>query len=92
MNDVRLVLRDDQGVRMEPHCHGKVGDPGHSGGDNRMFLERCRGSCGRRRRGATCRRCSATGTASSGASRGGRTTVFGGIFSRRWPTIPTSNR
>ena len=38
MTDVRLVLRDDQGVRMEPHCHGKVGDPGRSGGDNRMFL------------------------------------------------------
>lgn len=39
MSNVRLVLRDDQWLRMEQHCHGKASDPGRSGGDNRMFLE-----------------------------------------------------
>ena len=24
---------------MEPHCLGKTGDPGRSGGDNRLFVE-----------------------------------------------------
>lgn len=24
---------------MAPHCHGKPGDPGRSGGDNRLFVE-----------------------------------------------------
>ena len=39
MEGVRLVLRDDQWVKMEPHCLGKPTDPGRSGGDNRVFLE-----------------------------------------------------
>jgi transposase len=39
MDDVRLVLRDDQWLQMEPHCRGKPTDPGRSGGDNRWFLE-----------------------------------------------------
>lgn len=39
MDADRLVLRDDQWARTEPHCHGKVSDPGRSGGDNRLFVE-----------------------------------------------------
>lgn len=39
MDDVRRVLRDDQWLKMEPHCRGKANDPGRSGGDNRWFLE-----------------------------------------------------
>jgi transposase len=35
----RFVLTDAQWARMEPHCLGKVGDPGRSGADNRRFVE-----------------------------------------------------
>ena len=35
----RFVLSDAQWAKMEPHCLGKPGDPGRSGGDNRLFLE-----------------------------------------------------
>jgi transposase len=35
----RFVLTDAQWAKMEPHCLGKVSDPGRSGGDNRLFLE-----------------------------------------------------
>jgi len=36
---VRMVLTDEQWLRMEPHCLGKRGDPGRSGIDNRRFME-----------------------------------------------------
>ena len=39
MDEVRLVLRDDQWAKMEPHCLGKFTDPGRSGKDNRLFIE-----------------------------------------------------
>ena len=39
METVRLMLRDDQWARMEPHCLGKASDPGRSGSDNRRFVE-----------------------------------------------------
>lgn len=35
----RLILTDEQWERVAPHLPGKVGDPGRSGKDNRMFLE-----------------------------------------------------
>ena len=35
----RFVLTDAQWAKMEPHCLGKPGDPGRSGGNNRLFLE-----------------------------------------------------
>jgi transposase len=35
----RLILRDEQWERLAPHVPGKVGDPGRSGADNRMFFE-----------------------------------------------------
>lgn len=35
----RTVLTDGQWAKMEPHCLGKVGDPGRSGKDNRLFVE-----------------------------------------------------
>jgi len=35
----RLVLTDAQWSLMEPHCLGKVSDPGRTGGDGRLFLE-----------------------------------------------------
>ena len=35
----RFVLTDAQWARLEPHCLGKKGDPGRSGGDNRLFIE-----------------------------------------------------
>jgi transposase len=35
----RMVLRDDQWARMAPLLPGKVGDPGRSAADNRLFLE-----------------------------------------------------
>ena len=35
----RLKLSDEQWERIAPHLPGKVGDPGRSGEDNRMFLE-----------------------------------------------------
>jgi transposase len=35
----RLTLTDAQWAKMEPHCLGKIGDPGRSGKDNRLFVE-----------------------------------------------------
>ena len=35
----RLILSDGQWERVAPHLPGKVGDPGRSGANNRMFLE-----------------------------------------------------
>jgi len=35
----RMCLTDGQWARMEPHCLGKVGDAGRTGGDGRVFLE-----------------------------------------------------
>jgi transposase len=35
----RLVLTDVQWKAMAPHCLGKFGDPGQTGGDARLFLE-----------------------------------------------------
>ena len=35
----RLILTDAQWAKMEPHCLGKVGDPGRSGSNNRVFVE-----------------------------------------------------
>ena len=39
MAQERFVITDRQWALIEPHCLGKVSDPGRSGGDNRMFLE-----------------------------------------------------
>ncbi|RTR11454.1 transposase, partial [Azospirillum griseum] len=39
MSGVRLILKDHQWDRMEPHLPGKRGDPGRTGADNRLFLE-----------------------------------------------------
>jgi hypothetical protein len=33
------VLTDAQWAKMEPHCLGKLIDPGRSGSDNRRFVE-----------------------------------------------------
>jgi transposase len=35
----RLILSDEQWERVAPHLSGKVGDPGRSAADNRMFVE-----------------------------------------------------
>ena len=35
----RFVLTDAQWAKMEPHCLGKVTDPGRSGANNRLFVE-----------------------------------------------------
>jgi transposase len=35
----RLILSDEQWERVAPHLPGKVGDPGRSGADNRLFVE-----------------------------------------------------
>jgi transposase len=35
----RLLLCDDQWLRIEPMLHGKAGDRGRSGADNRLFVE-----------------------------------------------------
>jgi hypothetical protein len=44
----RFVLTDAQWAKMEPHCLGKVSDPGRTGGDNRLFLEAVLWICHRR--------------------------------------------
>lgn len=36
---VRKILRDDQWKRIEQMLPGKLGDPGRSGEDNRLFVE-----------------------------------------------------
>ncbi len=35
----RLCLTDAQWAKMQPHCLDRPGDPGRTGGDNRLFLE-----------------------------------------------------
>lgn len=35
----RKILTDGQWAAIEGHCLGKVGDPGQTGGDGRLFLE-----------------------------------------------------
>jgi transposase len=35
----RLCLTEAQWAKMQPHCKGKVTDPGRTGGDARLFLE-----------------------------------------------------
>lgn len=35
----RFVLTDAQWAKMEPLCLGKLGDPGRSGKNNRLFVE-----------------------------------------------------
>ncbi len=35
----RYVLSDEQWARLEPLLPGKLGDPGRSGADNRLFME-----------------------------------------------------
>ena len=35
----RMSLTDAQWAKMQPHCRGKVTDPGRTGGDGRLFLE-----------------------------------------------------
>ena len=35
----RFVLTDAQWAKMEPHCLGKLTDPGRSGGNNRLLME-----------------------------------------------------
>jgi transposase len=35
----RLILSDEQWERIAPHLPGKIGDPGRSAADNRMFVE-----------------------------------------------------
>jgi transposase len=35
----RMCLTDAQWAKMQPHCKGKVTDPGRTGGDGRLFLE-----------------------------------------------------
>ena len=35
----RRCLTDAQWAKMQPHCRGKVTDPGRTGGDGRLFLE-----------------------------------------------------
>ena len=39
MSGVRLILKDHQWERMEPHLPGKRSDPGRTGADNRLFVE-----------------------------------------------------
>lgn len=39
MSGVRLILQDVQWERMSPCLPGKMGDPGRSGADNRLFVE-----------------------------------------------------
>ncbi|WP_430641963.1 hypothetical protein [Bradyrhizobium brasilense] len=36
---IRLMLSDSQWERIAPEVSGKVGDPGGSGRDNRLFIE-----------------------------------------------------
>lgn len=35
----RFVITDRMWALMEPHCLGKITDPGRTGGDGRLFLE-----------------------------------------------------
>jgi hypothetical protein len=41
----RLILSDEQWERIAPDLPGKVGDPGRSAADNRMFLGGCSADC-----------------------------------------------
>jgi len=39
MSSVRLMLKDRQWERMQPHLPGKPSDPGRTGANNRLFVE-----------------------------------------------------
>ncbi len=39
MSSVRLMLKDQQWERMQPHLPGKPSDPGRTGANNRLFVE-----------------------------------------------------
>ena len=39
MSSVRLMLKDHQWERMQPHLPGKPSDPGRTGANNRLFVE-----------------------------------------------------
>ena len=91
MTGVRLILKDHQWERMEPHLPGKSSDPGRTGTDNRLFMEAVLWLA---RTGAPWRDLpafSATGTASSSAFRAGRRTGSGTGFLPPWRMPLTLN-
>ena len=90
MEGVRLVLRDDQWARMEPHLRGKPTDCGVTA-DNGRFVEAVLWIV---RTSSPWRDLPLVfGNWNSVFRRfsRGRGMVSGGVFSMRWPMIRTSN-
>ena len=88
---IRLMLSDAQWERIAPELSGKAGDPGCTGVTTGSLSKPFFGSRGQDRRGAICRKRSASGSPYIRASGDGRRRVFGSAFSRRSATIPISN-
>lgn len=76
----RYELSEAQWQRIPSLLPGKVADPGRSGTDNRLFVNRCLWVV---RIGATCWNAMGSGRASIGASVGGTIPVSGSGCSTR---------
>jgi hypothetical protein len=88
---IRTVLSEEQWERIAPLLPGKEGDPGRPGGDNRMFVEGCCGSCARAHRGAIFRTASGIGFRCGRASDAGRSRACLKGCSRNYPASRISN-
>ena len=88
---IRRELTDRQWQRIEKLVPGKKGDKGRAGEDNRLFVDGVLWILRTDLRGVICPMSSASGTACTLAFCAGRAKADGRIFSRPWPTIPTSN-
>jgi hypothetical protein len=65
---IRMILNQEEWERIAPELPGKIGDPGATASDNRLFVEAVLWIAAPARRGVICRAPSANGTAS--VSRG----------------------
>ena len=77
--------------RIAPELPGKVGDPGATARDNRLFVEAVLWIARTVRPGVICHRRLATGSPSTPASGAGRRRACGSAFSTSYRTIPILN-
>jgi len=91
MNEQCYVGTDSVWQRLSRICRGMSATPGRRQRVVVCFWKPFSGRFGLARHGATCRRLSATGTASSGGSADGPRRVYSRVFSMRCVVTPTSN-
>jgi hypothetical protein len=77
--------------RIKDQLPGRDDTVGVTAADNRLFVEALLYRYRTGIPGVICRRASATGRMSIGASAGGPSQVCGGGYSSIWPKMPTTN-